>query len=418
VIRWRRTSGIAFACRVLSRHAFCAIVGLAAGGVGVEAQSATHTVEGRIRRPLGERGDSTGMGPAANVWVVLHRLAKDQSGPIDSVRSDAKGRYTFRYQPKPNEQATYFASVSYAGIAYFTPPFKTSAARGDDSELTVFDTTTRTFPLSVKGRHLIVGKRDTGQVRTIIEVFELSNDSLYTLVAANDRTPTWQARIPDVATNVRVNEGDVSAQAFASGNGRVQLFAPIPPGIKQLSFTYTVPQRSFPLAFTAEAGAVVFEILLEDPAASVQALGFTRVGEVTIEGRQFQRILSQDVKAGTRLAIDAPASSGPSGATLYRYAVFVVLGCVLLLLVGRAMQRSAQQRARQAANNPLARPTLHTLDEDAPTVERLEAEIAALNALYAKQHAPSESVTRAYEERKAELESAREVVLAGRSPKR
>lgn len=360
-----------------------------------------------MRRPMGERGDSTGMGPVPGVLVTLHRLAKDSAGPMDSVRADAQGQYRLRFRPFGAPDAVYFASVSYGGIAYFTPPFKTAAVRADDAELTVFDTTSRTFPLAVKGRHLIVGQRDTGNVRTVIEVYELGNDSLETLVAQGTSVPTWSARIPIDAANVRVNEGEVSPQAFAAGNGLVQVFAPISPGVKQLSFTYTIPESSFPLPITAEAGAVVFEILLEDLAASVQALGFTRVGEVTIEGRTFQRFLSQDVKPGTRLAIDVPAARGPSGAVLYRYAVFVALGLVVLLLVFRTMQRSARKRGGAE------RPTLRPREPDMPFAERVREEMAALDALYAQQAAPTEAVTKAYHERRAELQDALDGALAG-----
>ena len=32
-------------------------------------------------------------------WVTLHRVAPDSSGPVDSVRADAGGRYSMRYKP-------------------------------------------------------------------------------------------------------------------------------------------------------------------------------------------------------------------------------------------------------------------------------------------------------------------------------
>ena len=225
------------------------------------------------------RGDSTGMGPAANVWVTLHRLGKDSAGPVDSVRSDANGHYRLEFKPFGAPDAAYFASVTYGGIAYFAPPARSEHASGDDGEITVFDTTSRAFPLSVKGRHLIVGKRDTGNVRTIIEVFELSNDSLQTIIATGTTTPTWRVRVPGAATDARVNSDEVSPRAFRVQDGHAEIFAPVPPGVKQVSFTYHVPESAFPLAFTAEAGAVVFEILLEDLAKN------QRIGHEVHTGR-------------------------------------------------------------------------------------------------------------------------------------
>ena len=78
--------------------------------------SPSRTVEGRVRRPMGESGDSTGMGPTPGVWVTLHRVARESAGPIDSVRTDAAGRYRFRYTPFGTSDAVYFASTTYAGI--------------------------------------------------------------------------------------------------------------------------------------------------------------------------------------------------------------------------------------------------------------------------------------------------------------
>lgn len=379
---------------------------LAAPLASAPAQSTERSITGRVIRPVPVGGDSTGMGPAANVWVTLHRLGKDSAGPIDSVRSDATGRYRLRYRPFGRPEAVYFTSVTYGGIAYFAPPARREHATGEESEITVFDTTSRPFPLSVKGRHLIVGQRDTGRVRTVIEVFELSNDSVRTLVASGTTTPTWSVRIPGAASGARVNSDEVSPQAFRAANGRAEIFAPIPPGVKQLSFTYTVPESAFPLAFTAEAGAVVFEILLEDPEAAVQAMGFTRVGEVTLEGRRFQRFLAQDVRPDTRLAIDVPAMSAMGSGALRRYGLVIAIGFFVLLLVGRRLQRTASARA----NAPL--PTLRTVVTDDADPVRLRDAIAQLDAMWARQAAPTESLRRTYEARRQELDAALAQALA------
>ncbi|MBY0489248.1 MAG: hypothetical protein K2R93_05360 [Gemmatimonadaceae bacterium] len=390
----------------MRRLVLCALTAAACAVQAATAQS-PRSIEGRVRRPMPGRGDSTGMGPAANVWVTLHRLGKDSAGPIDSVRADANGHYRLQWRPFGAPEAVYFASVTYGGIAYFAPPAKSEHASGDDGEITVFDTTSRPFPLSVKGRHLIVGKRDTGNVRTVIEVFELSNDSLQTIIATGTTTPTWSVRIPGAATNARVNSDEVSPQAFRVQNGRAEIFAPVPPGVKQVSFTYSVPESAFPLAFTAEAGAVVFEILLEDLDATVQAMGFTRVGEVTLEGRQFQRFLAQDVKPDTRLAVDVPTANAPASGALQRYGIVIAIGFFVLLLVGRRMQRSANARV----NAPL--PTLRTTVRDDDTEpERLRDAIRQLDAAWAKQTAPTEHLQRTYEARRQELEAALAQALA------
>lgn len=380
------------------------MVGTVSGSAG--AQSGERTVAGRVRRPVASGGDSTGMGAAANVWVTLHRVGKDTAGPIDSVRSDAKGGYRFRYKPFGTGDAVYFASTTYGGIAYFTAPLKSVNATADETEITVFDTTSKTFPMAVKGRHLIVSKVDSSNMRTVVEVFELSNDSLVTLVASEspNAAPTWSVAIPAAAKDVRANEGEISPDAFAAQNGRVSVFAPIAPGVKQVAFSYKVPDSSFPLRVRAEAGAVVFEVLVEEAQGKVQGQGFTAVDPVNLEGRNFRRFLSQDVKPDAELVVDVPAGGG-NGRNLYIAGLLVAVGFLMMLALTRSMQRAASKRSN-------ALPTLRPRDPDAPLADRLAQEIAALDATYARQENPSPAVQSAYEARRAELKAALAEALA------
>lgn len=373
-----------------------------------QAPAGARTVEGRVRVPMREGGDSTGMGPARNVWVTLHRVGKDTAGPIDSVRSDGAGAYRFRYTPFGAGDAVYFASTTYGGIAYFTTPLRSVSARGDETEITVFDTTSRTFPMSVKGRHLIVSKADSADMRTVVEVFELSNDSLVTLIASDGANagPTWSVAIPQAAIDVRANEGEISPDAFAAQNGRVSVFAPIAPGVKQVAFSYKLPGASFPMRVRAESPVVVFEVLVEEPQSVVRGTGFTAVDPVTLEGRNFRRFLAQDTKADAELVVEVPTSATP-GRNLYIAGLLVAAGMLMMLALTRSMQRAAAKRAAVA---PTLRPTFP--EREPLTSERLAQEIAALDAIYAKQDSPSAAVTAAYEARRAELKSALADALA------
>lgn len=392
------TRGIAFASAV----AAFAMLATGGGAAGAQAAPQRRTVEGRVTRPEpGARRDSSGMSAAAGVWVTLHRVATDAAGPLDSTRADGDGRYALSWTPRGGD-AVYFASVTYGGIAYFTPPLREARNIGDIANIAVFDTTSREFPLSVRGRHLIVGALDSTDSRTVIEVFELSNDSTRTLVSAEGDNPTatWNVRVPDAARDLRANEGEVSPDAFAFSNGRVSVFAPIAPGVKQLSFSYRLPSGSFPLAFTADAGATVFEVLLEEPQGTVTAPGMTAVQAVTLEGRNFRRFLGQDIPANTRFVVDVP-SGGRGSRGLYIAGLLVGIGFLMMLGLTRAM-------GRRVAPAPLRPRGVAGLDAPSavPLADRLAAEIAALDATFARQTAPSDSVRAAYDARRAELKAA------------
>src|SRR5919107_51487 len=48
----------------------------------------------------------------SGAWVVLHRVGPDRAGPLDSIQSDARGRYSFSYERTGSEDAVYFVSAS------------------------------------------------------------------------------------------------------------------------------------------------------------------------------------------------------------------------------------------------------------------------------------------------------------------
>lgn len=399
--------------RLVCATLLCALltgVGLSAAASLLSAQTSDRrTVEGRVVLPAPPSDtDSSGVVPVPNLWVVLHRVSPNLSGPLDSMRTNAQGDYRFSYLPSGGDQAVYFVSASYGGIAYFSTPLRDPDARGDAGRIAVFDTTSRAFPLTVRGRHLIVSEPDSAAQRTIIEVFELSNDSTRTIVAPDDADaePTWSFSIPESATNLEAGQGDLPADAFVQSRGRVALYAALAPGLKQLSVSYRVPASAFPLDISVEHGAVVLEVLLEEPGAHVHGANLVATQPVALEGRQFQRYLAQDVRPGEQISLESP--DGGMGRTLY---VIALVGAVVLLVLV-SMLRAGMRRQRPLADAG----RLHVAEPDVPTPERLAREIADLDAAFGRQRDPSDAVREAYQKRRQELADALREELADNAP--
>jgi hypothetical protein len=184
----------------------------------------------------------------------------------------------------------------------------------------------------------------------------------------------------------------------------VSVYAPIAPGIKQVAFSYKVPNSSFPLSMRAEGGAVVFEVLLEEPQGFVTGKGFANVDPVTLEGRNFRRFLSQDVQPNAELILELPSSGAPAR-NLYIAGLLLAIGLLMMVVLMRSMQR-------RAANRVAVAPTLRPRESDAPMHERIAQEIAALDETYARIAEPSETVKKAYETRRSELKGALGAALA------
>lgn len=282
------------------------------------------------------------MDPVSGAWVVLHRVGPDRAGPLDSVQSDARGRYSFKYARTGSDDAVYFVSASYDGIAYFTPPLAEGKVSGDDGEITVFDTTTGHVPLTVRGHHVVVSAADANARRSIVEVFDLSNDSSVTRIAAgeNPAGATWQTHIAPGAADFKVGQGDIPAQAVTYEDGVVRVFAPLAPGIKQLSFSYSLPAKSFPLKLPLEKETGVYEILIEDKTGKVSGPHLREMEPVSVDERNYRRFLASDMPENSLAIIDLPAP--PSTRTVdprYLLAVTLIIGGSMVVALARALRR-------------------------------------------------------------------------------
>ena len=282
------------------------------------------------------------MDPVSGAWVVLHRVGPDRAGPLDSVRSDASGRYSFNYNRTGSADAVYFVSAFHDGIAYFTPPLAEGKVSGDDGEIAVFDTTSKHVPLSLRGHHVVVSAADANARRSVVEVYDLSNDSSVTRVAAGDDPAgaTWLTHIAPGAADFRVGQGDISGQAVTFADGVVRVFAPIAPGIKQLSFSYSLPAKSFPLKLPLEKETGVYEILVEDKNGKVTGPHLKEVEPVTVDERNYRRFLASDMPENSVAIIDLPAP--PSTRTVdprYLVAITLVIGGSMVVALAQALRR-------------------------------------------------------------------------------
>ncbi|MFL5524614.1 MAG: hypothetical protein ACJ8AF_10970 [Gemmatimonadaceae bacterium] len=282
------------------------------------------------------------MDAVPGTWVVLHRVGPDRAGPLDSVQSDSRGHYSFNYARSGSEDAVYFVSAFHDGIAYFTPPLAEGKVSGDDGEITVFDTTSGHVPLTLRGHHIVVSAADANARRSIVEVYEISNDSSVTRVAAGNTpaTATWQTRIPPNAAEFKVGQGDITAGAVSFANGVVSVFAPLAPGIKQLSFSYSLPAKSFPLKLALEKATGVYEIMIEEKSGSVTGPHIREVDSVTVDERNFRRFLAQDMPENSVAVIDLPVPPRTQSIdSRYLVAITLVIGASMILALAQALRR-------------------------------------------------------------------------------
>jgi hypothetical protein len=358
------------------------------------------TPAGREARGLVQRVTATGVAPLAGAWVVLHRVGRDVAAPIDSTRTDASGRFAFRYRATGDTTALYFIAGTYAGIAYFTPPLRKPVVAGGDADLLVYDTTSVPIPISVRGRHVIVTAPDTGKGRLVIEVFELSNDTSLTRVAGAPEKPTFETALPDGATDLAATDGDVPKDAVKFEAGRVRVFSPIAPGVKQFTFHYRLPLNKAPIAIPAMSPAAVLEVLVEDTQGSASGAKLKKMASVNVEGRPFRRFLAQDVPGNAVVTVLAPTQTG---------AVFSMRMAFVIVAIGVAML--AGLAASLMRKGPLVARAHEMGDADPDDIAR---KIAALDDAFEKKESPTDDERADHYEARARLKARLTSSLARR----
>jgi hypothetical protein len=323
--------------------------------------SPTSSVSGRVESPSGNT-----VTPVPGIYVTLHRVGTDSSGPVDSVRTDAGGNYMIRYRRPLGDEAVYFAAAVFRGIAYFSTPIQGARVSGEEGAITVFDTTSKHVELHVRGHHVVVSAPKPDGSRDLVEVWELSNDTTVTVVGKDTLSPVWTTALPRGATSVRAGQGDVSPDAIAARGNQIVMLAPFGPGVKQVSYSYSMPSSSFPLTIPIAKPTTVLEVLVEEPLAQVSGSTLRATDAATTSGRTFKRFLGQDADAGESVRITVPVTSAAT-----RTIVLAVLaGAIALVMVG-ALTRSLMRRSA---------PVLARAAPPVPETDLLVAAIAALDA--------------------------------------
>jgi hypothetical protein len=373
-------------------------------------------VAGRVVRP---GGDSVVAAPGT--WVTIHRVGPDGAGPLDSTRTDAAGRYAFAYRTSGSERSVYFVSASYGGIAYFSPPLTARSVTGDDAEITVFDTTSAPVPITVRGRHLIVLAPRAGSDgrREVLEVYELSNDTTVTAISGapgaplGGARPTWAAVVPAGARDFHMQQGDVAPDAARLADGRVEVYAPLAPGLKQVSFSYTLAPQSFPLHAPLERPTSVLEVLVEGKGGEVGGARLREVSPVAQEGRNFRRFLAQDAPASAVATVSFPPVALATRRSLYVAVVVTLAGAAMLLALARAAGRG--RRPASGGAGPVFAPAgAPAPGAPAGDPDRLAREIASLDAAFARQRGVSEEARATYQARREALKRDLTAALAAR----
>jgi hypothetical protein len=219
--------------------------------------------------------------------VVLHRIGQDSQGPIDSTRSDRRGRFLFSFHP--DSGAFYLLSAEHAGIEYFSQPVPTTPERPDTGiRILVYDTSSAA-PVSLEARHIVVSRPGQDGSRSVLDLMVLRNDSRLTRIAADTSRPTWSGPLPAGSIGLDVAESDFSRDALARRGDSVTVLAPFSPGEKQLTVQYLSPSNLPVIKLPFDRSGVTINVLAEEAGVKVSGSEVALADTQVLQGRSFRR---------------------------------------------------------------------------------------------------------------------------------
>jgi len=181
-------------------------------------------------------------------------------------------------------------------------------------------------------------------------------------------------------------------------DGRVLAYASISPGIRQVAFSYSVPAADFPLAVPVAESVGVFEVLVEDPDATVAGGGLAEQPVATLEGRRFRRFLGQDVRQGGQITIGVGAPTAPRG-NRFLPVLMIAAGTIMCLALAVALTR----------RRPI---TVVAGDNAPPDAAHLARDIADLDEAFARNASATDAQRASYQARRDALKAQLTAVLA------
>lgn len=271
--------------------------------------------------------------PLPGAWVVLHKVTREGGGPLDSVRTDTRGRYRMALR-NPDTTGIYVVSASYDSLAYFSLPLNVAGRPAVHVEdIVTFKTSVNGPPIRLARRLVTAAAAGEAGTREILEILELENTGLTTRITRDTMGPTWAGRVPERAGQFRGGQGDVSPEAMVFRNDSVIVMGAIPPGpVKQLSYGYSLPAGTRALVIPIDQPTVELNLLVEDTAAAVTAPKLESLGVQEIERRRFATYRAGPLVPGDRVEIQLPASPFHAQALLPYVIAVLAAGMVLALV--------------------------------------------------------------------------------------
>jgi hypothetical protein len=326
--------------------------------------------------------------PLEEGTVVLHRVAPDFQGEIDSVSVGDGGSFSFRLPYLPDHEARneiFFASVRFRGLLYFGSAVTDPIHLDSLYTILVYDTASvppEGIELPLGARNIFLEGDEDGW--RVTDVFQLLNEGDRTFFSPSDGR-VWSYPLPDGIRDFEVGDSDLPPEAIRLSQGLLEMSAPIPPGERFILVRYRITGDDFVIPAPGQTNRL--ELLLREPGPEAEFAPLALDTPVEMEpGNVFRRYVGEELGDAMIEAHISPPGWRPRAEWLG------ILLAGLLAAAGVVALRRTTSGRRRASSEVRKR-----------SREEVLVAIAQLDEEFSRRSSPDSDARRRYDSRREEL---------------
>lgn len=228
-----------------------------------------------------------------------------QDGEVNEVlrkKTDAEGNFSFA-GPFLQDGLQFALAAFYDGVPYFSATLEVGAQQ--QIILEVYEKSADASGLHVTAHHLFFSLRES--TIECVQLLQIHNPQEHTYAGSGSgrERKVTEFRLPPNLFNLQGHSGLM----HQAGSGRFFDNQPLPPGSSQLSFSFNLDIREFADAYVHQAiyATERLEVFLDPPSIEIGA-PFIDQGIVDLHGRQYRRVVLENLVPGQRVEIPLPLS--------------------------------------------------------------------------------------------------------------
>lgn len=260
-------------------------------------------------------------GAPANLEVVLHVFAEGRETQELRATTEGEGRFLFRNVPT-GPAFQYMVTTVYQGVSYYSVPLATLTS---PLSLTVYDVTRSSESLSLASHLILVTDvQQRNRNLYLLEMATIQNSGTRTFVSdmAQPGMNLLRFALPAGSMHLDV-QSDLPEGQFLQVDKGFAMTNPVPPGRRQVVFSYTLNYRKdiLDLGRSFPYGVETLRTLVPKGLANLQGSDLSELSPVSMGPRTYRAWEWRGVPAGTSVPMGLAGLPQP---TLWQRALEVV----------------------------------------------------------------------------------------------